>query len=192
MLPDVFIHPSSVIDAGAQVGAGTRIWHFCHLMPRCRVGTDCVIGQNVFIDNDVVIGNGVKIQNNVSVYTGVVLEDGVFIGPSVVFTNVHNPRAFKERKNEFRPTVVRQGASIGANATLVCGAEVGAYAFVGAGSVVTKTVASFALCYGNPAQRRGWRSRDGYPLDFNALGEAFCAPEGISYRLQHGTVQRCR
>ena len=189
IFPGVFIHPTAVIDAGAQIGAGTKVWHFTHLMPQCQVGRDCILGQNVFIDNAVVIGNGVKIQNNVSVYNGVILEDGVFIGPSVVFTNVSNPRSFIERKQEFRPTVVRAGATIGANATIVCGVEIGPYAFIGAGSVVTKSVPPFALVYGNPARQHGWMSREGHVLHFNDQGEAFCAAEGKSYYLQNGRVE---
>jgi UDP-2-acetamido-3-amino-2,3-dideoxy-glucuronate N-acetyltransferase len=132
-----FVHPSSVIDKGAEIGAGTNIWHFCHLMPTCKVGGHCSIGQNVYIDNNAVIGNGVKIQNNVSVYNGVIIEDDVFLGPSMVFTNVINPRSFIERKEEFRKTIVRKGVSIGANATVLCGIEIGAYAMIGAGAVVT-------------------------------------------------------
>ena len=190
MYPDVFIHPTAVIDEGAQIGAGTRIWHFCHLMAGSRVGERCIIGQNGFIDNNVIIGNGVKVQNNVSVYNGVVIEDGVFIGPSVVFTNVINPRSFVERKNEFKKTLIRQGASIGANSTLICGIEIGEYALVGAGSVVTKNVGPFALVYGNPAVQRGWISRMGYQLHFNNQGEARCAGSGESYKLESDGVCR--
>jgi UDP-2-acetamido-3-amino-2,3-dideoxy-glucuronate N-acetyltransferase len=189
MYPDVFIHPTAVVDAGAQIDAGTKVWHFTHLMPRCIVGADCIIGQNVFIDNDVVIGAGVKIQNNVSVYNGVLLEDGVFVGPSVVFTNVINPRSFVERKQEFKRTVIHTGASIGANATIVCGIEVGAYAMVGAGAVVTRSVLPFALVYGNPARQYGWISRNGHPLLFDGQGEAFCEPEGKTYKLEEGYVR---
>lgn len=188
MQPDIYIHPSAVIDPGAQVGAGTRVWHFTHLMPQCRIGKNCILGQNVFVDNDVVVGDGVKVQNNVSLYKGVVLEDDVFIGPSVVFTNVINPRSFIERKHEFKNTVVRTGASIGANATIVCGIEIGSYALVGAGAVVTQPVPPFAMVYGNPARQQGWVSRDGYPLVFDEKGEAFCNPEGKRYILQEGMV----
>lgn len=189
-MPDpVFIHPTAVVDAGAQVGAGTKIWHFTHLMPRCRVGARCIIGQNVFIDNDVLIGDGVKIQNNVSVYNGVLVEDDVFIGPSVVFTNVINPRSFIERKHEFRSTIIRKGASIGANATIVCGIEIGVYAFIGAGAVVTRAVPSFAMVYGNPARQQGWVSKEGHPLQFNTAGEAVCDAEFKTYVLQNGAVQ---
>jgi UDP-2-acetamido-3-amino-2,3-dideoxy-glucuronate N-acetyltransferase len=186
---NVFIHPTAVIDEGALIGVGTRIWHFTHLMPGCKLGHHCNIGQNVFIDNDVSIGNGVKIQNNVSVYKGVLIEDDVFLGPSAVFTNVINPRSFIERKHEFRQTVVRRGASIGANATIVCGVEIGAYALIGAGSVVTRDVLPFALVYGNPAVQHGWVSRAGQRLDFNEAGEAICSYSGEQYLLKEGKVE---
>jgi UDP-2-acetamido-3-amino-2,3-dideoxy-glucuronate N-acetyltransferase len=188
MHPDAFIHPTAVIDAGAQIGAGTKVWHFTHLMPRCRIGARCILGQNVFVDNDVVIGDGVKIQNNVSVYNGVMIEDDVFIGPSVVFTNVINPRSFIERKQEFKKTLIRTGASIGANATILCGLEIGAYAMVGAGTVVTQPVLPFAVVYGNPARQQGWISKDGYILTFDEQGRAFCPEEGKTYILQNGRV----
>ena len=187
---DFFIHESAIADAGTQIGKGTRIWHFCHLMPRSSVGTNCNIGQNVFIDNDVVIGNGVKIQNNVSVYKGVVVEDGAFLGPSMVFTNVINPRSFIERKDEFKTTVVRKGATIGANATIVCGVEIGAYSLIGAGSVITKTVPAYALMVGNPARQVGWVSEEGHRLDFNEEGVAFCEKEKQQYSLIDGSVQK--
>ncbi len=183
-----FIHETAVVDAGAVVGRGTRIWHFCHLMPRSRVGSNCNIGQNVFIDNDVAVGNGVKIQNNVSLYSGVVIEDDAFIGPSAVFTNVINPRSFIERKTEFRPTLVGRGATIGANATLICGIKVGAYALVGAGSVVTKDVAPHALVVGNPARQHGWVSRNGYRLVFNSLDRATCPQTGEEYALENNHI----
>ena len=160
-----FIHPTSVIDEGANVGEDTHIWHFCHLMPKAVVGKACNIGQNVFLDNNVQVGNGVKIQNNVSVYNGVTLEDDVFIGPSVVFTNVINPRSFIDRKNEFRSTLVKKGATIGANATIVCGITIGAYAMIGAGAVVTKNVADFALVVGNPGRQVGWVNEEGQKKD---------------------------
>jgi UDP-2-acetamido-3-amino-2,3-dideoxy-glucuronate N-acetyltransferase len=152
---DFFVHPSSYVDQGASVGRGTRIWHFCHVMPGARIGEDCNIGQNVFIDADVTIGNRCKIQNNVSVYKCVTLEDGVFCGPSVVFTNVFNPRAHIRRMDEARPTLVKRGATLGANCTVVCGVTVGRCAFVGAGAVVTRDVPDHALAYGNPAAVRG-------------------------------------
>jgi UDP-2-acetamido-3-amino-2,3-dideoxy-glucuronate N-acetyltransferase len=155
------IHPSAIIDAGAVIGEGTQVWHFCHVMPGAQVGKDCILGQNVFVDNNVTIGNAVKIQNNVSVYNGVIIEDAVFVGPSVVFTNVINPRSFIERKQEFKKTLIKKGASIGANATIVCGIIIGEYAMIGAGAVVTKDVAAFALVVGNPAREIGKVSKAG-------------------------------
>ncbi|MDB5197270.1 MAG: hexapeptide transferase [Flaviaesturariibacter sp.] len=184
----IFIHPSSIVDEGAQIGKGTKIWYFSHLMPHCKIGQNCIIGQNVFIDNGVVIGDGVKIQNNVSVYNGVTLEDDVFIGPSVVFTNVINPRSFIERKNEFRKTIIRKGASIGANATIVCGIEIGAYCFIGAGAVLTKDVKPFALMTGNPAKQTGWIGKSGYKLIFNEKGEAVEDSSSNYYRLVNNEV----
>lgn len=151
-MPQPIIHATAVIDDGATIGNNTRIWHFCHVMPTAIIGANCNLGQNVFIDNNVAIGNGVKIQNNVSVYNGVTLEDDVFVGPSVVFTNVINPRSFIERKDEFKPTLVKKGASIGANATVICGITIGEYAMIGAGAVVTKDVAAYELVIGNPAR----------------------------------------
>jgi len=177
------VHPTATIDDGAVIGEATKIWHYTHVMPRCKIGDHCTIGQNVFIDNEVIIGNGVKIQNNVSLYNGVLLEDDVFIGPSAVFTNVVNPRSFIERKNEFKKTIVRKGASVGANATVLCGVEIGHYAFIGAGAVLTKNVKPFALMYGNPARQKGWVSKMGYTLAFNSNGEAICPASGDSYRL---------
>ena len=179
MHTSVQIHESAYVDEPCEIGAGTRIWHFSHLMRDCRVGRDCVIGQNVMIGCNVVVGNRCKIQNNVSLYEGVILEDGVFCGPSCVFTNVNNPRAEIERKNEFRPTPVRRGATIGANATIVCGHEIGAYAFIGAGAVVTRDVPAHALMAGVPARRIGWMSRAGA-----RLGEDLVCPiDGARYRL---------
>ena len=189
MNAEVFVHPTAVIDAGAQIGAGTAIWHFCHIMPGAVIGAGCNIGQNVFIDNGVIVGNGVKIQNNVSLYNGVVVEDDVFIGPSAVFTNVINPRSFIERKTEFRPTFIRRGATLGANVTIVCGLEVGAYAMVGAGAVITKDVKPFALVYGNPAKQKGWVSKAGYALVFNEEGCATCSGDGSGYTFKDGLVQ---
>jgi UDP-2-acetamido-3-amino-2,3-dideoxy-glucuronate N-acetyltransferase len=155
-MPDYFVHETAVVDAGAEIGAGTRIWHFCHVMPGSRIGERCVLGQNVVVAPQVVVGNGCKIQNNVSLYTGVTLEDEVFLGPSMVFTNVINPRAFIERKAEFRPTRVGRGATIGANSTIVCGVTLGSYCLVGAGAVVTRSMPAFALALGAPARIRGW------------------------------------
>lgn len=188
MATDTFIHPSSVIDEGAQVGAGTKVWHFCHLMPGARIGSNCNIGQNVYIDNDVIIGNGVKIQNNVSVYNGVIIEDDVFLGPSMVFTNVSNPRSFIDRKSEFKKTIVHKGASVGANATVLCGIEIGSFAMIGAGTMVVKNVPPYALIVGNPAQQIGWVSEAGITLDFTAEGIAICPSTRKKYRLRKGMV----
>lgn len=164
---DWFVHESAIVDKGASIGSGTKIWHFSHVMATAVIGEGCTIGQNVYIDKDVTIGNGVKIQNNVSVYKGVVIEQAVFLGPSVVFTNVMNPRSFIERKQEFKQTLVRKGASIGANATIICGVEIGAYAMIGAGAVITKNVEPFALVIGNPGKQIGWVSRAGNRLNFS-------------------------
>ena len=183
-----FVHPSSIIDNGAEVGKGTRIWHFCHLMRTCKVGENCILGQNVYIDSNVVIGNGVKIQNNVSVYNGVVIEDDVFLGPSMVFTNVINPRSFIERKKEFQKTVIRKGVSIGANATIICGIEIGNYAMIGAGAVVTKSVPGFALITGNPGRQRGWVSKAGLKLEFDTENRAKCPQTGDIYIIDKSVV----
>ena len=181
-------HISAVIDEGAQIGGGTNIWHFSHVMPNAVIGENCNIGQNVFIDNGVIIENGVKIQNNVSVYNGVICEDQVFIGPSVVFTNVINPRSAIERKNEFKKTIVRKGATIGANATIICGNEIGQYAMIGAGAVVTKDVKPYALLVGNPAKQIGWVSEFGNRLVFEERGNAVCAESGQRYFLDNENV----
>jgi UDP-2-acetamido-3-amino-2,3-dideoxy-glucuronate N-acetyltransferase len=180
-------HGSSIVDDGAAIGKGCKIWHFTHVM-NAQLGEHCVVGQNVFIANHVTIGNRVKIQNNVSVYEGVQLKDDVFIGPSVVFTNVINPRSFIERKDEFKKTIVEQGATIGANATILCGITIGAYSFIGAGSVVTKDILPFALVAGNPARRTGWMSRSGYKLEFDSTGVAECKLTGEKYKLQNEQV----
>ena len=185
-------HISAVIDEGAQIGDGTNIWHFSHVMPTAMIGSNCNIGQNVFIDNNVVIGNGVKIQNNVSVYNGVICEDGVFIGPSVVFTNVINPRTAVERKHEFKKTIIRKGASIGANATIICGNEIGSYAMIGAGAVVTKNVKPFALVVGNPAAQIDWVSEFGNRLVFEERGHALCDESGQEYYLENDLVVRIK
>ena len=184
-----YIHESSYIDAGCQIGAGTKIWHFCHLMKNCIVGENCNIGQNVFIAEGVIIGNGVKIQNNVSLYGGVVCEDDVFLGPSCVFTNVINPRSHVNRKDEYKKTTIRKGATIGANATIVCGNEIGKYAFVGAGSVVTKNIPEYGLCYGNPAKLVGWVCECGERLE---LTESFatCWSCKQKYRLSEGKLEK--
>ncbi len=184
-MKDPFVHESSYLDEGAEIGAGTKLWHFCHVMPRARIGRECNIGQNVFIASEVIIGNNVKIQNNVSLYKGVILEDDVFLGPSMVFTNVVNPRSHVRRKEEYRATLVKRGATIGANATIVCGVTLGRYAFVGAGAVVTRDVPDHALVYGNPARLQGWLCQCGVKLDFRVTpqGErATCERCGTAYR----------
>jgi UDP-2-acetamido-3-amino-2,3-dideoxy-glucuronate N-acetyltransferase len=183
-----FVHPTAIIDNGAQIGAGSRIWHFCHLMPTSKVGENCILGQNVYIDSHVVIGNRVKIQNNVSVYSGVIIEDDVFLGPSMVFTNVINPRSFIERKNEFKKTIVRKGATIGANATILCGAEIGSFAMIGAGTMVVKSVPPYALIAGNPGQQIGWVSEAGITLKFNSHGLGICPETGRNYKLENERV----
>lgn len=184
------IHPTAVIDAGAQIGEGTRIWHFCHVMPKAVIGSDCNIGQNVFVDNNASVGNGVKIQNNVSVYNGVVLEDGVFVGPSAVFTNVINPRSFIERKTEYKKILVKKGATIGANATIVCGISIGEYALIGAGAVVTKDVPAYGLMMGNPARQKGWISEQGYTLQFDENDKAVCPGDAATYQLKDNMVHK--
>jgi UDP-2-acetamido-3-amino-2,3-dideoxy-glucuronate N-acetyltransferase len=186
-MPDYFVHESSYIDEGAEIGAGTKIWHFCHVMPRARIGERCNIGQNVLVSSDVTIGNNVKIQNNVSLYTGVMVEDDVFLGPSMVFTNVINPRSHVSRKNEYKTTLVRRGASIGANATIVCGITLGRYCFVGAGAVVTRDVPDYALVHGSPARVRGWMCQCGEQLTFEG-DRAVCTSCGDAYRKQDSIV----
>ncbi len=185
-MANYFVHESSYIDEPCQIGEGTKVWHFSHIMANCLIGERCNIGQNVVISPDVVLGNNVKIQNNVSVYTGVRCEDDVFLGPSMVFTNVINPRSAVSRKDEYRETIIRKGASIGANATIVCGHELGEYCLIGAGSVVTKDVPAFALMVGNPARRIGWVSRNGEKLHFDEAGYATCPATGERYVLQNG------
>jgi UDP-2-acetamido-3-amino-2,3-dideoxy-glucuronate N-acetyltransferase len=182
------IHPSAIVDDGAQLGAGTHVWHFAHVCAGARIGTGCSLGQGVFVANQVIIGNNVKIQNNVSVYDAVTLEDDVFCGPSMVFTNVHNPRSAVPRKNEYRPTLVRRGATLGANCTVVCGTTIGRHAFVGAGAVVSRDVADFALVVGVPARRIGWVSRHGERLAF-ADGAAVCPATGERYVLLDGVCR---
>jgi UDP-2-acetamido-3-amino-2,3-dideoxy-glucuronate N-acetyltransferase len=176
---DFFVHESSYVDAGAQIGAGTKIWHFCHVMGSAKIGERCNIGQNVFVAGDVIIGNNVKIQNNVSLYTGVIVEDDVFLGPSMVLTNVINPRSHISRKAEYKSTLIKQGATIGANATIVCGVTLGCYCFVGAGAVVTRSVPDFGLVYGNPGRVQGWMCQCGTRLGFELLegGEQAVCPE---------------
>jgi UDP-2-acetamido-3-amino-2,3-dideoxy-glucuronate N-acetyltransferase len=186
----VFIHPTAVVDEGAVLGAGTRIWHFCHLMPGCILGEGCNLGQNVFVASGVRLGRNVKVQNNVSIYEGVVCEDDVFIGPSAVFTNIVNPRSAVVRKGKYVPTMVRRGATIGANATIVCGNEIGEYAFIGAGAVVTKDIPAYALVLGSPAHQVGWMSTHGHKLFFDAEGNAACPESGEKYRLVNGQIIR--
>jgi UDP-2-acetamido-3-amino-2,3-dideoxy-glucuronate N-acetyltransferase len=188
MEKEYFLHASSFADEGAIIGKGTKIWHFSHVSGTAVIGEHCNFGQNVFIDNGVEIGNGVKVQNNVSIYKGVIVEDGVFLGPSMVFTNVINPRSFVERKTEFKPTYVRKGSTIGANATIVCGIEIGAYALIGAGAVVIRDVPAYALIVGNPARQVGWMSQTGIKLAFDSDGKAFCREEGKTYLLINGKV----
>lgn len=183
-----FAHETAVIDEGACVGAGTKVWHFSHLMPGCQVGPGCNIGQNVVISPEVILGRNVKVQNNVSLYTGVICEDDVFLGPSCVFTNVINPRSAFVRRDQYRATRIGKGATIGANATLVCGHDIGAYAFVGAGTVVVDEVPPYALVVGNPARQIGWVSRAGHRLEFNEKGLALCPETGETYCLQDGRV----
>ena len=185
-----YVHPTAIIDEGCEIGEGVKIWHFSHLMSGCKIGDGCSLGQNVFVGAHVVLGRNVKVQNNVSIYEGVICEDDVFLGPSMVFTNVMNPRSAIERKNEFRQTIVHKGATIGANATIVCGNEIGAYAFIGAGAVVTKPVPAYALVAGNPAKQRGWMSERGYQLNFDNLGTAVCAESGEPYVLTNGIVRK--
>ena len=178
-----FAHETALIDPGAQIGAGSKIWHFSHIMPGAIIGENCNLGQNVFVANGVVLGNNVKVQNNVSLYEGVRCEDDVFLGPSMVFTNVINPRSAVNRKGEYLKTVVGKGATIGANATIVCGHDIGAFAFIGAGAVVTKPVKPYALVVGNPARQIGWMSEHGERLHFDEKGEAVCPGSGQRYRL---------
>lgn len=177
-----FVHESSYVDEGCEIGEGTKIWHFSHIMKGCKIGKKCNIGQNVVVSPDVTLGDGCKVQNNVSIYTGVVCEDGVFLGPSCVFTNVVNPRAFIERKSEYRKTVLKRGASVGANATIVCGHDIGRYAFVGAGAVVTKDVPDYAMVYGCPAEIKGWVCQCGKQLSFSG-GQAVCSACGKHYQM---------
>ena len=184
----IFIHDTAIVESPELIGRGTKVWHWVHIMPGAKIGERCVFGQNVYVGSDVRIGNNVRVQNNVSIYDAVVLEDDVFCGTSMVFTNVINPRSAVERKDEYLKTVVRKGASIGANATIVCGNEIGEYAFIGAGAVVTKPVPPFALMVGNPARQIGWVSRSGQKLDFNADGLAKCPETDELYRLTDGIV----
>lgn len=187
-----FIHETSVADDGCHIGEGTRVWHFCHIMAGARIGKDCSLGQNVMVAADVVLGDNVKVQNNVSIYTGVTLGDHVFLGPSCVFTNVLHPRSAVDRKEQFSKTNVGEGATIGANATVVCGHDIGKFAFIGAGAVVTKTVPDYALVMGNPARQTGWVSEYGHALAFDWNGHATCPESRQEYRLENNKVSRIK
>ena len=190
MEANFFSHETAVIDEGCEIGNGTKIWHFSHIMPNCKIGANCNIGQNVVISPEVVLGNNVKVQNNVSIYTGVTCEDDVFLGPSMVFTNVTNPRSAVNRRGQYAKTHVGKGASIGANATIVCGHDIGNFAFIGAGAVVTKTIAAYALVVGNPAKQIGWMSEYGHRLEFDVAGYATCLESKEVYLLDNNQVQK--
>ncbi|MCK9480516.1 MAG: N-acetyltransferase [Bacteroidia bacterium] len=187
-----FAHETAVVDEGCEIGEGTKIWHFTHIMSNCKIGKNCNFGQNVVVSPEVVLGNNVKVQNNVSIYTGVTCDDDVFLGPSMVFTNVINPRSAVNRRNQYAKTHVGQGASIGANATIVCGNDIGKFAFIGAGAVVTKDVPDFALLIGNPARQTGWMSEFGHKLVFDKNGFATCPESGQEYKLSNNKVVRIK
>ena len=191
-MSNFFAHPTAVIDSGCTIGEGTKIWHFSHIMPDCTLGKNCNLGQNVVISPKVVLGNNVKVQNNVSIYTGVICEDDVFLGPSMVFTNVINPRSAVNRRDQYLQTIVKKGASIGANATIVCGNDIGEYAFIGAGAVVTKYVPSYALVVGNPSRQIGWISEYGHRLEFDEKGYAVCEESDEKYRLVDNVVSKLK
>lgn len=185
-----FAHQTAVIDPGCEIGEGTKIWHFSHIMPQCKIGKNCNIGQNVVVSPGVVLGNNVKVQNNVSIYTGVTCEDDVFLGPSMVFTNVINPRSAVNRRGNYERTIVKYGASIGANATIVCGNTIGRFAFIGAGTVIIHDVPDYALVVGNPGRQKGWMSEFGHQLKFDANGHAVCEESGQHYALKNGEVNK--
>ena len=187
---DFFAHETAVLDQGCTIGAGTKIWHFSHIMSNCTIGLKCNIGQNVVVSPEVILGNNVKVQNNVSIYTGVICEDDVFLGPSMVFTNVTNPRSAVNRKGQYSKTLVKEGASIGANSTIVCGNNIGRFAFIGAGAVITKEVADYALVVGNPAKQIGWMSEFGHRLEFNEEQIAICPESGDRYSINNNTVKK--
>ena len=187
-MDNFFIHESSYIDNHVKIGDNTKIWHFSHILQGTIIGNNCSFGQNCVVGPNVKIGNQVKVQNNVSIYDGVEIEDDVFLGPSMVFTNVLNPRSFVNRRNQFKKTLIKKGASIGANATIICGNTIGAYSFIGAGTVVTKNVPDYALMVGNPSRQVGWVSKAGYKLEFNPSGVAICPEGGKSYSLKNGKV----
>lgn len=190
--PLFFKHETAIVDEGCQIGEGTKIWHFSHIMPGCKIGEKCNIGQNVVVSPGVILGRNVKVQNNVSIYEGVTCDDDVFLGPSMVFTNVINPRSAVNRRGQYAKTHVGKGASIGANATIVCGHDIGEYAFIGAGAVVTKTVPSFALVVGNPARQIGWISEYGHRLVFNSENKAVCPESGQEYILANSIVKKIK
>jgi UDP-2-acetamido-3-amino-2,3-dideoxy-glucuronate N-acetyltransferase len=190
MEKDYFAHPTALVDEGCVIGKGSKIWHFSHIMPNCKLGENCNIGQNVVVSPDVVLGRNVKVQNNVSIYTGVTCDDDVFLGPSMVFTNVINPRSAVNRKNEYAKTHVGKGASIGANATIVCGHDIGEYAFIGAGAVVTKNVPPYSLWVGNPAKQIGWISEYGHRLEFDKDGIAVCKESKQKYKLENDKITK--
>lgn len=190
MVAEYFVHPTAIIDEGCKIGKGSKIWHFSHIMSNCTIGENCNLGQNVVVSPDVKLGNNVKVQNNVSIYTGVICEEDVFLGPSMVFTNVINPRSAVNRKSEYKKTYVRRGASIGANATIICGIEIGAFAFIAAGAVVTKDVLPYALVVGNPARQKGWMSEYGQKLIFDADGFAICPESSERYQIREGLVSK--
>jgi UDP-2-acetamido-3-amino-2,3-dideoxy-glucuronate N-acetyltransferase len=185
-----FAHETAVIDEGCNIAEGVKIWHFSHIMSNCTLGENCNIGQNVVVSPDVVLGKNVKVQNNVSLYTGVICEDDVFLGPSMVFTNVTNPRSGVNRRGQYSKTIVKKGASIGANATIVCGHDIGEYAFIGAGAVVTKTIPAYALVVGNPSKQIGWMSEYGHRLNFDENGIAICPESKEKYELKDGQVRK--
>ena len=189
-MADFYAHPTAVVDDGCEIGSGTKIWHFSHVMPGCKIGDGCSLGQNVVVSPDVVLGRNCKVQNNVSIYTGVICEDDVFLGPSMVFTNVTNPRSAVSRKTEYRATPVGRGATIGANATVVCGNRIGEFAFIGAGAVVTKDVPPYALVVGNPARQTGWMSEFGLKMEFDQSDRYRCPETGAVYELRDGRVTR--
>lgn len=189
-MKDVFIHSSAIVEENVEIGKGTKIWHWVHVISGARIGKNCVLGQNVFVGGKAVLGNNVRVQNNVSIYDEVILENDVFCGPSMVFTNVINPRSHVTRKNEYKETIVKRGASIGANATIICGNEIGKYAFIGAGSVIIKPVKAFALVVGNPGRQVGWVSEAGHRLIFDEQGKAVCPEANDVYQLVNGTVKQ--
>lgn len=190
MTNDYFAHETAVIDDNCKIGKGTKIWHFSHIMSGCEIGENCNIGQNVVVSPQVILGNNIKIQNNVSVYTGIICEDDVFLGPSMVFTNVSNPRSAVNRQNQYERTLVKKGATIGANATIICGYTIGEYAFIGAGAVVTKGVKPYSLVVGNPARQVGWMSEYGHRLHFNKDGKAICPESNETYILINNNVKK--